>query len=183
MGRWSQYDTDEERLPEGMVRIGYDADDQTYTFRDTSDGSIWESAPGNQYGRLTRISGPSQQASHGFDDDDDDDNEHPPPYTVHEPEVSWRHEMMPLFNFFLIIGLILLGVFWWLSKADSSSPREAPVTTCGINADVYTIKAGNTCWAISQEKGVSLGALVNENKNINCDRLAVGATMCIPKKT
>ncbi|KAI2623943.1 hypothetical protein GGS26DRAFT_565242 [Hypomontagnella submonticulosa] len=57
MGRWSYLDGDEDRLPAGMTRIGYDADDQTYTFRDT-DGSIWESAPGNKYGRLSRISGP-----------------------------------------------------------------------------------------------------------------------------
>ena len=41
-----------------MQRIGYDADSQTYTFRDT-DGSIWESSPGNYYGRLTQIEGPS----------------------------------------------------------------------------------------------------------------------------
>ena len=34
-----------------MKRIGYDADTQTYTFRD-ADGSIWES--GQQYGKITR---------------------------------------------------------------------------------------------------------------------------------
>ncbi|KAI1081404.1 hypothetical protein F5B20DRAFT_535982 [Whalleya microplaca] len=58
MGRWSYLDSDDERLPEGMVRIGYDADDGTYTFRDTADGSVWESAPGNRYGRLTCVSRP-----------------------------------------------------------------------------------------------------------------------------
>ncbi|KAI1659476.1 hypothetical protein F4813DRAFT_401530 [Daldinia decipiens] len=42
MGRWSHLDTDEERLPHGVKRIGYDADDQEYTFFDTSDGSIWD---------------------------------------------------------------------------------------------------------------------------------------------
>lgn len=35
----SRYDSDEERLPEGMERIGYDADTETYTYRD-ADGSI-----------------------------------------------------------------------------------------------------------------------------------------------
>lgn len=99
MGRRSYYDTDEERLPEGMTRIGYDADTETYTFRD-ADGSIWESAPGSRYGNLTKISngsaaarraaqptgavarGPlngkgggddSQRAYNDNDDDDDDD--------------------------------------------------------------------------------------------------------------
>ncbi|KAI0377132.1 hypothetical protein F5Y04DRAFT_191714 [Hypomontagnella monticulosa] len=62
MGRWSYLDEDDYRLPEGMTRIGYDADDQTYTFRDT-DGSIWESAPGNRYGQLSRISGPPKAAT------------------------------------------------------------------------------------------------------------------------
>ena len=44
---------DDYRLPEGMKRVGYDADTQKYYFRD-SDGSLWESAEGNQYGELTQ---------------------------------------------------------------------------------------------------------------------------------
>ncbi|AEO58170.1 hypothetical protein MYCTH_2305349 [Thermothelomyces thermophilus ATCC 42464] len=54
MGRWSYLDSDEERLPEGMVRVGYDADTQVYTYRD-SDGSYWEGAPGARYGKLHRV--------------------------------------------------------------------------------------------------------------------------------
>jgi hypothetical protein len=56
MGRWSYLDTDEERLPEGMTRVGYDADTQTYTFRDTRNNSLWEGAPGCEYGRMHRVS-------------------------------------------------------------------------------------------------------------------------------
>lgn len=52
MGRWSYLDTDEARLPDGMKRVGYDADTQVYTFLDAHDGTYWESAPGNQYGKL-----------------------------------------------------------------------------------------------------------------------------------
>jgi len=44
-----------------MRRVGYDADTQTYTFRD-SNGSLWESAPGNRYGRLTQIGGSTREA-------------------------------------------------------------------------------------------------------------------------
>ncbi|KAK3302592.1 uncharacterized protein B0T15DRAFT_543323 [Chaetomium strumarium] len=54
MGRWSHLDTDEERLPEGMTRVAYDADTQIYTYRD-SDGSYWEGAPGVRYGKLHRV--------------------------------------------------------------------------------------------------------------------------------
>jgi len=55
MGRWSYYDTDYERLPAGMERIGYDADTGIYTYRD-SDGSLWEGASGARYGSLTKVS-------------------------------------------------------------------------------------------------------------------------------
>ncbi|KAH6636037.1 hypothetical protein F5144DRAFT_163459 [Chaetomium tenue] len=54
MGRWSHLDTDEERLPDGMTRVGYDGDTQVYTYQD-SDGSYWEGAPGVKYGRLYRV--------------------------------------------------------------------------------------------------------------------------------
>ena len=54
MGRWSHLDADEERLPDGMARVGYDADTQSDTFRDT-DGSLWRGAPGCQHGKLFRV--------------------------------------------------------------------------------------------------------------------------------
>ena len=44
---------DDYRLPEGMQRIGYDADTATYFFRD-KDGTVWESTSGAQYGELRR---------------------------------------------------------------------------------------------------------------------------------
>ncbi|KAK3901290.1 hypothetical protein C8A05DRAFT_35041 [Staphylotrichum tortipilum] len=55
MGRWSYLDTDEERLPPGMTRVHYDAGTQVYTYRDASDGSYWEGAPGCRYGKLHRV--------------------------------------------------------------------------------------------------------------------------------
>ncbi|KAK8087925.1 hypothetical protein PG997_002886 [Apiospora hydei] len=162
MGRWSQYDTDEERLPEGMVRIGYDADDQTYTFRDTSDGSIWESAPGSQYGRLTRISGPSSSSSPSTSRPNEsysDGDAPPPPYAYDEhaepddswsgnQKVSWRADMMPLLNFFTIIGLFLLGVF--------------------------CVKQGDTCWAIANRRALEVDDILRENKDLDCDNLEIG---------
>ncbi|KAI0122032.1 hypothetical protein F4814DRAFT_196705 [Daldinia grandis] len=64
MGRWSYLDTDEERLPHGVKRIGYDADDQEYTFFDTSDGSIWV---GGFNGPTKCISRPDQVVSSSKD--------------------------------------------------------------------------------------------------------------------
>ena len=53
MTSWSK-DEDKYRLPEGMVRIGYDADKQRYQFHDRQDGSLWEGPEGAQYGKLRR---------------------------------------------------------------------------------------------------------------------------------
>ena len=186
MGRWSHYDTDEERLPEGMQRIGYDADEQIYTYRD-ADGSIWESAPGNQYGRLTRVSGPP--TSKPADNDDDD----LPQYSEHAPltydesglpgnqyrKASWRREMMPLLNFLVIVGLFLVGVFWFVS---GFGDRGREVRVCDEDRSVpREIVKGDTCWSIAEDSHISLEHLLEENEDLDCDKLAVGATVCVPK--
>ena len=44
---------DDHRLPEGMTRVGYDADTQIYTYQD-EDSNYWEGSPGAGYGSLTR---------------------------------------------------------------------------------------------------------------------------------
>jgi hypothetical protein len=44
---------DDHRLPEGMRRVGYDADTQTYTYQD-EDGTYWEGPEGARYGTLRR---------------------------------------------------------------------------------------------------------------------------------
>ena len=45
---------DEYRLPEGLRRVGYDADERRHYFRDR-DGQAWRSEPGNEYGVLTPV--------------------------------------------------------------------------------------------------------------------------------
>ncbi|KAH8833780.1 hypothetical protein DL96DRAFT_1578376 [Flagelloscypha sp. PMI_526] len=54
MGRWTQYDEDDYRLPEGMKRVGYDADTQQYTYKDSA-GQAWQGEPRAQYGTLNRV--------------------------------------------------------------------------------------------------------------------------------
>lgn len=71
MGRWSQYDEvrtfslsglsrhdyqnlqDDYRLPEGLERVGYDADSGKYFFRD-KEGQLWEGQEGERFGEMTR---------------------------------------------------------------------------------------------------------------------------------
>ncbi|KAJ7173096.1 hypothetical protein C8R43DRAFT_915108 [Mycena crocata] len=54
MGRWTQYEEDSERLPEGVKRIGYDADTARYSFRDR-EGNIYLGPAHQEYGSLTLV--------------------------------------------------------------------------------------------------------------------------------
>ncbi|KAG8170094.1 hypothetical protein KVR01_000839 [Diaporthe batatas] len=58
--RFAEYGNDEDNLPQGMTRIGYDADTEVFTFS-SEDGSIWEGQPGSRYGNLTRVCEPPQK--------------------------------------------------------------------------------------------------------------------------
>ena len=53
----SRYDysniQDDYRLPEGMKRVGYDADSGKYFFRD-NEGQLWEGQEGVEFGEMTR---------------------------------------------------------------------------------------------------------------------------------
>ncbi|KAI1755456.1 carbohydrate-binding module family 50 protein [Xylaria castorea] len=178
MARWSEYDTDEERLPEGMQRIGYDADTQVYTFRD-ADGSLWESAPGNRYGQLRQV-GNAAPPSYGEDDDESSPTQ---PLTYAGPDgsgrqASWRQEMMPLLNWFLLVGVFLLVVIWFISRGSKGNPEV--VRSCGEDGTPYEIKAGDTCWAIAEASSVDVDVLLESNEGLDCDNLSVGETICVP---
>lgn len=56
------YDDDDDRLPHGMVRCGYDADTETYFFWDTGGGGVWEGTRGTYYGLMNRIWAPGPVA-------------------------------------------------------------------------------------------------------------------------
>ncbi|CAM1505852.1 Fc.00g114890.m01.CDS01 [Cosmosporella sp. VM-42] len=169
MSRFSRYDTDEERLPEGMTRAGYDADTQVYTFRD-SDGSYWESAPGNQYGHLTRVS--------DGDHHDGDDSE---PFLVsdqHYEKPSWRHDMMPLLNFGVIVGVCFLLLLWGLHySAGSDEPMEP---TCGEGTTSYLVQKDDSCWAIAKKMDVTVDEILKLNKGLDCDKLLADSQICLP---
>lgn len=188
--RSSRYDSDYERLPTGMIRIGYDADDQTYTFRDT-DGSIWESAPGNEYGTLSCVARPQNPPSGNYghyndgngDEDGDDDDDVPPPHVNKESlytETSWRAEMMPLLSFFMVISLFLLGVFYYLRWSAAKTDRKVELLQCEEGNVVYNVQPGDTCWGISNDRGLSVDAILRGNENLDCDKLMAGQSICVP---
>ncbi|KAI0138574.1 hypothetical protein F4776DRAFT_619003 [Hypoxylon sp. NC0597] len=56
--RWPVDGDDDERLPTGFTRIGYDADEGVYIYR-APDGSTWKGLSGRSYGELTQITRPT----------------------------------------------------------------------------------------------------------------------------
>jgi hypothetical protein len=68
MGRWTQYEEDEYRLPEGVTRIAYDADSCCYTFRDRR-GMLYQGPPGEAYGTLRPLPSTPHDSRPVFDTD------------------------------------------------------------------------------------------------------------------
>ncbi|KAJ7443898.1 hypothetical protein B0H11DRAFT_2250323 [Mycena galericulata] len=54
MGRWTQFDEDSACLPEGVKRIGYDADTYRYSFSDR-EGNVYLGLAHEEYGSLTLV--------------------------------------------------------------------------------------------------------------------------------
>lgn len=174
MSRFSRYDSDEARLPEGMTRVGYDADTQVSTFQD-SDGSYWESAPGNSYGQLTRVGdGPIS---------DNDDME---PFLISDQssKPSWRADLMPLLNFGVIVGLCLLLLFWYLHYAASSSSSSEETSnpmSCPDGTELYTVRDGDSCWSLGDSRGISVDDVIHFNAGLNCEKLLIKSRICLPQ--
>lgn len=179
MSRFSRYDSDEERLPEGMTRVGYDADTQITTFQD-ADGSYWESAPGNSYGQLTRVGdGPAS------------DNEEMEHFLISDQssKPSWRAELMPLLNFGVIVGLSLMLLFWYLHYAASSgssdkeSADKEPATevSCPDGTTLYTVQDQDSCWSLGESRGISVSDVLHFNTGLDCETLQVNSRICLPQ--
>lgn len=164
-------DTDQERLPDGMTRVGYDADTQVYTFKDAY-GSYWESAPGCEYGQLTRA---------GDGASNDVEIEASNAFLAHSDanlKTSWRQDLMPLLNFGLIIGLSLLLLFWYFRWSASTAVQSA--ATCPEDARRWKVKAGDTCWSLGEANGITVDNILMQNPGLDCSRLLAGSIICLP---
>ncbi|THH08347.1 hypothetical protein EW145_g2765 [Phellinidium pouzarii] len=176
MGRWTQYDEDNYRLPEGMSRVGYDADTQKYFFKDQN-GDYWEGSEGAEYGELRKV---------GDEESNGADLEATAParadgyqaLATGDGEVlrnrnrnAWR-QLLP---FFLIIIVFLLLVF----RLSPSMFKSRPFS-CAEHSRPYTIKPGDACWAISEEYGTTLDNLRAINPGVDCAALKRGQRICVP---
>ncbi len=155
-----------------MTRVGYDADTQVYTFQD-EDGSYWEGAPGCEFGQLTRAGQGRTEAG-----DDADDTEPFLPPNAAQPKTSWRHELMPLLNFGVIVGVTLLLLIWYLRR--SAASNEPPSIECPIGTAAYAIKQGDTCWDLGESRGISVDDILGSNPGLDCDKLRGGMNICLP---
>ncbi|OCK75078.1 carbohydrate-binding module family 50 protein [Lepidopterella palustris CBS 459.81] len=162
MGRWSERESDEERLPEGIQRVGYDADTQRYIYQD-EEGGQWEGAEGARYGRLERVNGTSHPLSaaevaaqnHSLRDSNRE---------------AWRY----LLPFALLFIFLLLLLFRFINSA--------PSITCPSQSEPYTIRSGDTCWAIAKDHGLDVPGLLRLNPGTDCAGLRVGGLLCVPMK-
>ncbi|KAI0033842.1 hypothetical protein K488DRAFT_46814 [Vararia minispora EC-137] len=181
MGRWTQYDEDEYRLPEGMKRVGYDADTGRYYFKD-KDGSLWEGPEGAQFGDMRRVSSAPSAPS---ENDVEVGTMRTDGYALlPADQVRWNPTRRPfrspyrmLFPFFLIIVVCLLLV---LRLVGPLAVKPAPAPTCGPGSTPSAVVAGDTCWDIAVAHGCKLDDLLKLNPTVDCDKLRPGQRLCVP---
>ncbi|EPS97855.1 hypothetical protein FOMPIDRAFT_161441 [Fomitopsis schrenkii] len=190
MGRWTQYDEDEYRLPDGMKRVGYDADTSKYYYRD-ADGALWEGPAGAQYGELTQVS----SAPIALDDDghsSDDDLEAAPtradgykplasdvnqPAHYHSGNI-YAYRM--LFPFLLVVAVVLLLVIRLAFYNTSSDVPPPHAALCPNGSEPVQVQAGDTCWNLSQARNSTLEEFLNLNPTVDCNSLMPGQNICLP---
>ncbi|KAJ4495769.1 hypothetical protein C8J55DRAFT_494862 [Lentinula edodes] len=184
MSRWTQYDEDSYRLPEGMERIGYDSDSGKYIFRDR-DGSVWQGPEGAEYGEMTRVSGSSDQEAQAVMEEPSvrADGYQPLATDIHsDAPLAFRRPVnanayRTLAPFFLLIGVVLLLV-WKLTHSGWSTPPSP----CPANMTTpYMVQPGDYCWDIARSHNCTLEELESLNPAVDCGTLRPGTIVCLPK--
>jgi len=190
MGRWTQYDEDEYRLPEGMRRVGYDSDTGKYYYRG-GDGSIWEGAEGAQYGELRQVSAEAAAAALLEDHAEDEDLEAAPSRAdgyealateagaaPHRSRFGNAQAYRTLFPFLMMVVVVLLLVLRLL--APSHHVEDPVLEMCTDYSRAYRVKAGDTCWDIANTRGFTVDELLKANPGLDCDLLTPSEVVCLP---
>ncbi|KAJ7146512.1 carbohydrate-binding module family 50 protein [Mycena epipterygia] len=183
MGRWSQYDDDSTRLPEGMRRTGYDSDTGRYYFQDQQ-GAVWQGAQGAEFSEMTRVSdGAGASSSYPPDEDIEAAPRRADGYQALATDTNAgyaKHNSAyrTLFPFFLLIGVVLLLIWRLILYPGLAPPKEV----CSADAISYLVEPGDSCWEISRAHGCSLDEFKKVNPKLECDSLMPGTTVCLPKQ-
>ena len=93
--------------------------------------------------------------------------------------------MMPLLNFGMLIGLSLIGLFWYLHVASRPSHDDGsvPQLSCSGRNTPYTIEKGDSCWALADDRGIVIDDILDANAGLDCDKLLTGSEICLPEAT
>ncbi|KAI0779010.1 hypothetical protein BD413DRAFT_513580 [Trametes elegans] len=187
MGRWTQYDEDSYRLPEGMKRVGYDSDTGRYHFRG-QDGSLWEGPQGAQFGEMRRVDGaPVVTDDHHHDQDEEAEigvqstradgyaplamDANGAAYPRHTGRSDTAYRM--LLPFVLIIAVFLLLVF----RLVHTTPEPL---LCPGSSEAYQVSRGDSCWALSQARGCTVQDILDVNQGLVCESIRPGQAICLP---
>jgi hypothetical protein len=151
-----------------MQRIGYDADTQTYTFRDR-DGTIYESESGNRYGELWPAGrGPRRSAQQ---------------VQQHNAQIQRgnRESIKMILPFALLVLAFLFLLFRYLGAAGTHADLGEQVN-CAQGDSPIQVVAKDTCYEIAKAHGLGVEELlaVEGNEMIDCDHLRVGQKICVP---
>ncbi|KAF2020471.1 carbohydrate-binding module family 50 protein [Aaosphaeria arxii CBS 175.79] len=172
MGRWANRDSDEERLPEGFKRIGYDADEQVYYFIETHTGDYYKSSPGNRFGVLSPTSAPPSSVTDAAYVSDDQ---------IKKGHTEAVRLMLP---FALLVLCVLFLLFKFVFSSVDAGADGGTQIHCAEGYNAVQIAKGETCWSTGQAYGLGVEELlaIEGNQYIDCDRLQVGQSICVPEK-
>ncbi len=68
------------------------------------------------------------------------------------------------------------------SEVASPAPNASAAPTTPVNGTTYTVKAGDTMWAISQKLGITVKALKVANPTVDPAKMRIGSVLIIPPK-
>jgi LysM repeat protein len=68
------------------------------------------------------------------------------------------------------------------SEAASLAPDGSVEPNTSAGGTTYTVKAGDTMWAISKKLGVTLAALKAANPTVDPTKMRIGSVLIIPPK-
>ncbi|KAF1834795.1 hypothetical protein BDW02DRAFT_497582 [Decorospora gaudefroyi] len=186
MVRWTDMDSDAERLPDGFERTGYDADTQTYTFRDAN-GNLYESEPGNRYGELQRVDSCSADTEPAHSTIRPDGRVPPRSFAEilgerdNAVKKDNREAVRMMLPFALLVLVFLMLVFKLLYRPETDH-GDRQVVDCAQGSHEIQIAHGDTCWEVAQRLGLGVKELLglHGNELIDCDALRIGQGICVP---
>jgi LysM repeat protein len=78
--------------------------------------------------------------------------------------------------FFLLVSVTLLALYRFLGSAGTTT---IPFV-CAEDSVRYSVKSGDSCWAIANDHGITVADLIKLNQDVDCNLLQAGRDICVP---